>query len=384
MNIQLANNTIDEKDISELIDWLKTNPRLTKGQLTVDFEKKWSKWLGCEYSIFVNSGSSANLLMIYVLIELGLISRGDKIIVPSLSWATTLSPVIQFGLQPILCDCNLDDLSIDINHFKTLIETEKPKALILVPVLGFVPEMDEIVELCNKNNVILLEDTCESLGSEYQGKKLGTFGLMSTFSTYFGHHISTIEGGIISTNDKTIANVLKGLRSHGWDRDMDTDFSSKLREKYSVQEFESLYTFYYSGFNVRATDLQAFIGLGQIDKLEKIGRIRNQNYEFYKKHLNNNIWKPKTRPNNFISNFAYPLILENRNELSSELKKLGVENRPLLAGSLSRQPYWLDSYGPVILPNCDTIHNNGMYLPNNAELTENDIIKICEIVNRFV
>jgi len=384
MNIQLANNTIDEKDISELIDWLKTNPRLTKGQLTVDFEKKWSKWLGCEYSIFVNSGSSANLLMIYVLIELGLISRGDKIIVPSLSWATTLSPVIQFGLQPILCDCNLDDLSIDINHFKTLIETEKPKALMLVPVLGFVPEMDKIVELCNKNNVILLEDTCESLGSEYQRKKLGTFGLMSTFSTYFGHHISTIEGGIISTNDKTIANVLKGLRSHGWDRDMDTDFSSKLREKYSVQEFESLYTFYYSGFNVRATDLQAFIGLGQIDKLEKIGRIRNQNYEFYKKHLNNNIWKPKTRPNNFISNFAYPLILENRNELSSELKKLGVENRPLLAGSLSRQPYWLDSYGPVILPNCDTIHNNGMYLPNNAELTENDIIKICEIVNRFV
>ena len=122
MNIQLANNTIDEKDISELIDWLKTNPRLTKGQLTVDFEKKWSKWLGCEYSIFVNSGSSANLLMIYVLIELGLISRGDKIIVPSLSWATTLSPVIQFGLQPILCDCNLDDLSIDINHFKTLIQ----------------------------------------------------------------------------------------------------------------------------------------------------------------------------------------------------------------------------------------------------------------------
>ncbi len=384
MNIQLANNTIDEKDISELIDWLKTNPKLTKGQLTVDFEKKWSKWLGCEYSIFVNSGSSANLLMIYVLIELGLISRGDKIIVPSLSWATTLSPVIQFGLQPILCDCNLDDLSIDINHFKTLIETEKPKALMLVPVLGFVPEMDEIVELCNKNNVILLEDTCESLGSEYQGKKLGTFGLMSTFSTYFGHHISTIEGGIISTNDKTIANVLKGLRSHGWDRDMDTDFSSKLREKYSVQEFESLYTFYYSGFNVRATDLQAFIGLGQIDKLEKIGEIRNQNYEFYKKHLNNNIWKPKTRPNNFISNFAYPLILENRNKLSSELKKLGVENRPLLAGSLSKQPYWMNSYGPIILPNCDTIHNNGMYLPNNAELTENKIIKICEIVNRFV
>lgn len=384
MNIQLANNTIDENDISELIEWLKTNPKLTKGQLTIEFEKKWSKWLGTEYSIFVNSGSSANLLMIYVLLELGLISRNDKIIVPSLSWATTLSPIIQFGLQPILCDCNLEDLSIDIDHFKTLIKNEKPKVLVLVPVLGFVPEMDEIVKLCNENNIILLEDACESLGSEYKGKKLGTFGLMSTFSTYFGHHISTIEGGVISTNDKTIANVLRGLRSHGWDRDMDSDFSSELRKKYDIQEFESLYTFYYSGFNVRGTDLQSFIGLGQIDKLEKIGRIRNKNYESYKKHLKSNIWKPLTRPNNFISNFAYPLILEKRNEISSELKRLGVENRPLLAGSLSRQPYWINNYGPVVLPNCDKIHNNGMYLPNNAELTEEEIIKICEIVNTFI
>ena len=222
--INLVQDTIDNKDINQLIKWLKTYPRLTKGELTIQFEKDWSDYLGVEYSIFVNSGSSANLLMIYYLIESGLLKRGDKVIVPALSWSTSLSPVIQFGLQPILCDCNLDDLSIDIEHFNVLIKEHKPKALVLVPILGFVPNMKEIQDICESKNIILLEDTCESLGSEFNNKKLGTFGLMSSFSTYFGHHISTIEGGMICTNDKKVANILKSLRSHGWDRDMYVDY----------------------------------------------------------------------------------------------------------------------------------------------------------------
>jgi len=182
--IDLVNDTIDNKDIDRLIDWLKGYPRLTKGPVTVEYEKKWSEWLGCKYSVFVNSGSSANLLMLYAL-KISENLKNKKICVPTLCWATDLSPVIQLGLDPILIDCNLQDLSVDIDHLELIFEKERPSVLLLVSVLGFSPDMDRIVSLCNKYEVILLEDNCESQGTEYKGTKLGNFGLMSSFSTYF-------------------------------------------------------------------------------------------------------------------------------------------------------------------------------------------------------
>ena len=191
--IPLTKDTIDKKDIDRLIEWLKTYPHLTKGEKTLEYEEKWSNFLGCKYSVFVNSGSSANLLMIYSLIETNRLRPGDKVVIPAVSWSTDLAPVVQFGLEPILCDCNLADLSIDLKHFEQILEKEKPKALILVSVLGLIPQMDKIVDLCEKHNVILLEDACESLGSEFNNKKLGSFGLMSSFSSYFGHHICKIR-----------------------------------------------------------------------------------------------------------------------------------------------------------------------------------------------
>lgn len=379
--IPLTQNTINKQEINNLINWLSTYPKLTKGDLTVEFEKKWSEFMNVEYSIFVNSGSSANLLMVYYYLEAGLIKRNDSIIIPSLSWATTLSPVIQFGLNPILCDCNLNDLSVDIDHLVELIETKKPKAFILVPVLGFVPNMEAITEICNKYNVILLEDTCESLGSEYNGKKLGSFGEISTFSTYYGHHISTIEGGVICTNDKKIANILKSIRSHGWDRDMDSDFSKFYREKYSISDFESLYTFYHAGFNVRSTDLQAFLGLSQLERLPEIIKKRNENYNLYNGFLKSDLWKPERDGKKFVSNFAYPIISDNRSKIIKLLKDNNIEIRPLLSGSLSRHPYWYKNFGRVELKNCDFIHDNGMYVPNNHEISEDEILFICNLIN---
>lgn len=149
--IKLAYDTISDSEISSLCEWLKTSPRLTKGELTEEYERLWSKKIGCEYSVFVNSGSSALLIAVYSLIESGALKRGDTVIVPALSWATDLSPVVQLGLKPVLCDCNLTDLSVDVNHLKELAATEEAKALILVSVLGLVPEMDEIVEFCKKS-----------------------------------------------------------------------------------------------------------------------------------------------------------------------------------------------------------------------------------------
>tara|TARA_R100000008_G_C3577251_1_gene166040 strand:+ start:535 stop:1689 length:1155 start_codon:yes stop_codon:yes gene_type:complete len=373
--IPLVKDTISKKEIDELVKWLQTYPHLTKGEVTLEYENTWSKFLGCKNSIFVNSGSSANLLMLYALIELGRLKSGDKVAVPALSWATDLAPVVQLGLQPVLCDCNLEDLSIDINHLEQLILKDKPKALILVSVLGLVPEMKKIVEVCKNNNIILLEDACESLGSEYKGDKLGTFGLCSSFSTYFGHHLSTIEGGMVCTDDDEIANVLKSLRSHGWDRDMDKIPRDNLRQEFKIDnDFESLYKFYYMGFNLRSTDLQAFIGINQLKIANKVVKARNYNYNIYQSLVKNELWKaPDSTNEKYVSNFAYPVISKNRAKVVDTLKRKEIQCRPLICGSLGRQPFWIKNFGECRLKNADFVNDYGFYLPNNHELTEPEI-----------
>ena len=236
--ITLVKDTIDNKDIDRLIDWLKTYPRLTKGPVTLELEQKWSEWLGRKYSVFCNSGSSANLLMLSALKESGYM-KNKKVVVPSVAWATDLAPVMQLGFEPILVDSNMGDLSVDLEHLEKIFKKEKPSALMFVSVLGLVPDMDKIMDLCVRYSVTLLEDTCESMGCEYKGKKLGTFGMMSTFSTYFGHHISTIEGGFISTDDSELYELLVSLRSHGWDRDLSKHTQKVLQADWNVSDFDA-------------------------------------------------------------------------------------------------------------------------------------------------
>ena len=378
--IKLVNDTIDNKDIDSLINWLKTYPRLTKGHLTPKLEEKWSNWLDVDYSIFCNSGSSANLLMLWALVEAGRITRDSKIVVPSVAWATDLAPVIQLGMTPILCDSNLHDLSVDLDHLEIIFKETNPEVLLLVSVLGLVPDMEKVIELCQKYNVILLEDTCESMGSKFRGKKLGTFGLMSSFSTYFGHHISTIEGGFVSTNDEELYEILKAIRSHGWDRDAAPKFSSQLRKQWNTKDFDALYTFYYSGFNLRSTDLQAYIGLGQIDKLDEICIKRNHNFKLYQDLLSD--FRPHILDlhSNFISNFAYPVISIDKDEIVKRLQKANIEVRPMICGSMGTQPFYVKKYGVKILPVVKRIDEYGFYVPNHPGLTEKDIHKISNII----
>ena len=383
--IPLVKNTIDKEDIDSLIKWLETYPRLTKGEVTLEYEKRFSDFIGKRYSCFVNSGSSANLLMVHTLMEMGKLKLGDKVVVPALSWPTDLTPIVQLGLVPILCDCNLEDLCIDIEHFKELIIKEKPKALMCVSVLGLVPQMEHICDLCDENNIILLEDACESLGSTFKDKKLGTFGLMSSFSTFFGHHISTIEGGMVCTDDQEISNIIRGVRSHGWDRDMDKDYRNSLRKKYNVKDFQSLYTFYYCGFNLRSTDLQAFIGLNQLKKVDFVIKKRHDNYNLYQKLLTNNIWKPpKNTKYSSVSNFAYPIIYKDRKKIISVLNDNDISVRPLICGSLATQPFWKKRYPKVSLKNATTINEEGLYVPNNHQISEEEIEKICNVINSAV
>ena len=376
--IKLTEDTISNSDIDGLIDWLKTYPQLTKGELTPKLEKKWSNWLGTKHSIFCNSGSSANLLMLWALIEANRITRDAKIVVPSVAWATDLAPVIQLGMTPILCDSNLEDLSVDIKHLKKIFIETKPDVLLLVSVLGLVPDMQKITELCDEYHVILLEDTCESMGSNYKNQKLGTFGLMSSFSTYFGHHISTIEGGFVSTDDEELYEVLKSIRSHGWDRDASEKYKNELRGKWNTSDFNSLYTFYHSGFNLRSTDLQAFIGLGQIDKLDDICIKRNKNYKLYQEYLGH-----KAYDRGFISSFAYPIISERKNEIVERLIKNDIQVRPMICGSMGTQPFYVKEYGRLELPNVSIIDKCGFYVPNHPDLTDKDIIRITDIIKGY-
>ncbi len=383
--IPLVKDTITHEEMDKLADWIKTYPRLTKGELCEEFEKKWSEFLGCEYSVFVNSGSSANLLMLYALMEYGVLKRGDKIVVPSVSWATDLAPVMQLGLEPVLCDCNLENLSIDLDDFESVIRKHKPKILLLVSVLGLVPNMEAIQQLCNSKNILILEDTCESFGSKYKGKNLGTFGVMSSFSTFFGHHLSTIEGGMVCTNNRDMYNILKCIRSHGWDRDMDPDYQKIIRKTYDVKDdFQSLYTFYRMGFNVRATDLQAFIGINQLEKAQQVIDIRNKNYKLYNSLIRSNAWKaPKSTRNYFVSNFAYPVITSDRAKIVDRLLSNGVQTRPLICGSIGRQPFWIKKFGVCSKKNADIVHDHGFYLPNNSEITEKEIGFIVDLVGEI-
>ena len=376
--ITLVKDTIGNEDIDSLIDWLKSYPRLTKGPVTLKFENKFSKWLDRKYSVFCNSGSSANLLMLSVLKEK---YNSKKVVVPSVAWSTDLAPVMQLGLQPILCDCNMKDLSVDLNHLEKIFMEESPDVLLLVSALGLVPDMKKIIELCSKYDVLLLEDVCESLGCEFIDRKLGTFGIMSSFSTFFGHHISTIEGGIVSTDDKELYELLVSLRSHGWARDLSVETQLNLLEEWNVSEFDSLYTFYYPGFNMRSTDLQAYIGLAQIDKLDDWGRKRSINFGLYQELIENDYWKPDVDLNHFVSNFAYPIIHPNRNNIVENLKKNDVEVRPLICGSMGTQPFYVKKYGRLELPNVSIVDKYGFYVPNHPMLTEEEIEFICELIN---
>ena len=378
--ITLVKDTIDNKDIDSLVEWLKTYPRLTKGPVTLDFERKYSEWLGRKYSVFVNSGSSANLLMLSVL-QQGEYLKNNKIVIPSVAWATDLSPVIQLGLKPVLCDSNMEDLSVDLEHLEKIFQDESPSVLMFVSVLGLVPNMDKIVNLCDEYNVILLEDTCESMGCEYKGQKLGTFGRMSSFSTFFGHHISTIEGGIISTDDFELYELLLSIRSHGWNRDLSEKTQVKLQKEWGVSEFDAMYTFYYSGFNMRSTDLQAYIGLSQIDKLDDWGKKRKHNYNLYQELIKNDYWKPKSYPGSLTSNFAYPIISPNRDEIVKSLQENQIEVRPMICGSMGTQPFYVKKFGELKLPKVSIIDECGFYVPNHPSLIEEEIKFISNIVN---
>lgn len=378
----LAKETIDNNDIEALREWLKSGPRLTKGSLTLEFENKWAKYIGTKYSVFCNSGSSANLLMVYAALANGKL-RNNKIAVPSVGWVTTIAPAMQFGMQPIMIGADKKTFGMDLDQLEQVCIKEQPSVVIFVQVLGVPHYKERLLQLKNKYGFILLEDACAALGARYSdGVMVGQVGDMSSFSFYFGHQLSTIEGGMVNTDSKELYELLTMLRSHGWGKDLDQEAYDKLISDNGVDDFHKPFTFFVPGFNVRATDLQAFIGIRQVEKAEWVSQRRNKNHLRYASNLKGIVDFQDWREHMPVS-ISFGAIAEStahRKNIVERLVQNGVETRIFSAGNLGRHPFWKNVYGEFNDPMSNIIHERGFFVPNDPSLTDEEVDFISELV----
>lgn len=380
--IKLIKSTFykEEETKRKLIKFISSAEKLSFGPQCQKFEERFAKWQGRRYCIFVNSGSSANLALIQALLNLGKIKKGDNVGFSSLTWSTNAMPLIQLGLNPIPIDVELNTLNVSSKKLSETMEKYPLKALLLTNLLGFCDDIDAIKKICDENKIVFVEDNCESLGTIYKGKKLGNFGLASTFSFYVGHHMSTIEGGAICTDDKELADMLRLVRAHGWDRNLSLEDQDEIRSKHKVNStFYSRYTFYDLGYNLRPTEINGFIGNLQVGFLPEILKKRNRNFLkaasiIYK---NKNYYPIKYSHINFVSNFAVSIICKTQKLRDALVEKCNgkVEIRPIVGGDMTKQPFFSKYVRnrKVDNPNARLINEQGFYFGNNPELTEAEI-----------
>ena len=380
-----------KKDLISAIKVIKTG-QITIGAHTKKFESLFAKKIKVNRSLMVNSGSSANLLALQCLInpyrKKRLIS-GDQVLIPSVCWSTSLWPIVQSGLQPIFVDIDPNTLNIDLNDLKKKI-TKKTKALMLVHVLGNSTNMDELIKILKKKNIILIEDTCESLGSKFKQRYLGTFGDFSTFSFYSSHQISSGEGGMIACKSKEDYEILKALRSHGWSRGLiDEKKISKANKN-----LDSRFIFYNSGFNLRPTDIAAAIGISQFKDMEKLKKLRNKNRDLLVKSLqksnkiSTNLIFIQSNKNVFPSWFGIPVLIKKKNirkKFLIKLEKNGVETRPIISGNFLKQPS-VKKYNLLSnqrFKNSDIVNEKGFFigLPTK-KITNSFVNKIVKIFEK--
>lgn len=382
----LHSQQFSDEDINDLCEWLKKQERLSKGNLTIEFEKKWAKYIGTKYSVFVNSGSSANLLMALTLLYSEKL-KNKKVIVPSVGWVTTIAPFIQFEFEPIMCGANDENFGLDLDELEDLCKKHNPGAVIFVDVLGFSNDIDTLRYFRDKYDFYLLEDSCAALGSDYnilnENIKIGSLADMSSFSFYMGHQLSTIEGGMINTNDEDFYHLLLMLRSHGWGKDLPENIYKQLINKYNIDDFHSPFTFFVPGMNLRSTDLQAFLGIKQLEKANWISEQRNKNHQYYYDLLHRDFFMQKYTDNMHVSSISIGVLandIDHRKRIVKKLVENDIETRVFSAGNLGLQPFWINKYGEFHDTMSDKIHSCGFFLPNNPHLTNKDIQFICNVV----
>lgn len=360
-----------------LAEFVTSAPRLSMGSECARFEESFSLYQKRTHAVLVSNGSAANLGLIQALLNLGRLNKGDKVGVSAVTWATNVMPLLQLGLIPVAIDCSLDHLNITAaevsNHITGL------RALFITNVLGFCGDIDAIAELCAEHNVMLLEDNCESLGTRMRGKLLGNFGLASTFSFFVGHHLSTIEGGMICTDDEELADMLMMVRAHGWDRSLTPEKQQALRRQHAVDDFHARYTFYESAYNLRTTEIAGFLGNLQLPMLDATIIRREKNFRAFKAAADAHpdlYYLLKTDHIEWISNFAMPIICRSTailNDTVARFDAAGVEIRPIIAGDITLHPFWTKVLPRAECPQARTLHAQGFYFANNPDLSDDEV-----------
>ena len=383
----LMDNNISEEDVNAIIKFLKQNKKriFTQSKKVKEFESKWSKWLGVKYSVFVNSGSSANLI---TMLALKILKGKGEVIVPTLTWISDIASVLQNDFKPVFVDINPRNLCMNEDQIIKKIN-KKTKAVFLSHIQGFNGLSENLLSYLKKKKIELIEDVCESHGAKFKNKKLGSYSLMSNFSFYYAHHISTIEGGMVCTNNKNVYELLKVVRSHGMAREL----GNREKEKKIVKKYPKLspkFIFLHPSYNVRNNEISAVVGINQLKRLDKNNKIRNINLKYFLKNLDNNYYQT-----NFIlegcSNYAFPLIMKkknfkNRAKLENKLKEFKIEFRRGNAGGGNqlRQPYLKNIINKNMIKkfkHVDHVHFFGYYIGNYPSLKKKKILKICQILN---
>ena len=387
--LPLMSDNIDKSDIKSVIDFLSSHPitKLTNGPKVVEFENTWGEWLGTKYNLMVNSGASANEL---TMLALNYIHGEGEIIVPPLTWISDVSSVLFAGFKPVFVDINLKNLSFDIDKLKAAI-TPQTKAIFLTHVLGLNALTDELIDLCNEKNILLIEDVCESHGVTFKGQKVGSIGFASNFSFFFAHHMSTIEGGMICTNDEHFYQVCRALRSHGMTREMtNDDFKQQIINE--NPDLNKDFIFLAPAHNFRSTELNAVIGLSQIKKLDTNNKHRINNFKYFIDRLDSNKYITDLELEGQC-NYAFIVILkepsfELRDRVEKTLNENGIEFRRGLSGGGNqiRQPYFKKNYKFDYndFKNVDHVHHFGWYIGNYPTLEQEKIDKLLNILNNDI
>lgn len=369
MKYELASSSWDNKEIEAIQSVIAKN-NYTMGESVKQFEVDFAKFTGNKYCVMVNSGSSANLLAIAAMFfkSENPLKRGDEVIVPAVSWATTYYPLYQYGLKLKFVDVDKYTLNFDINELKKAV-TDKTRLIFAVNLLGNPNDYDAINEIIKGRDIYLLEDNCESLGGVYKGKQLGSIGLMGTYSTFFSHHMATMEGGIIGTDDEELYHILLSIRSHGWTRHL--PFENKLCKK-SENPFEESFRFILPGYNVRPVEMMGAIGIEQLKKLPEFLHWRRENAKYFQELFGNDERFIIQKEIESSSWFGFSFLINEDSEIKREsvikaLTDANIDTRPIVAGNFARKEVvkWFDYEIQGNLKNADYIDKNGFFIGNH-------------------
>ena len=386
MEFKLCDIPWGNEEIAAIEKVIRSN-MYTMGQEVRKYEEDFAKRFGTKYAIMVSSGSTANLLAIAALVYSHRLPRGSEVIVPAVSWSTTYAPLEQFGMKVVFVDIDKETLNIDLNSLRRNI-TNKTKMILLVNLLGNPNDFDVIRDMCKGKDIIIMEDNCESLGAKYNDKQAGTFGIVGTYSSFYSHHICTMEGGTVVTDDDQLYEYMLAVRAHGWTRNLPDN--STIYEKRSDPFYES-FNFIIPGFNIRPLEMEGAIGQEQLKKMDGMIKQRRKNAEYFKNRMQKFEDIRIQKEIGESSWFGFALLLQGkllgqRDKIVHALRENGIETRPIVAGNFTRNKVieYMDYSIPEKLVNADDIHFNGFFIGNHSSNNNKEIDYFIKVLDEAI